>query len=39
VGMGVANVSEGDHVALLSRIPCLNCKYCDAGCWALGWSC
>ena len=27
-GMGVANVSEGDHVALLSRVPCLNCKYC-----------
>ena len=31
VGMGVANVSVGDHVALLSRVPCLNCEYCNAG--------
>ena len=31
VGEGVAEVSAGDRVALLSRAPCLECDHCKAG--------
>ncbi len=31
VGVGVSNIRTGDRVALLSRVPCLGCKCCEAG--------
>ena len=29
VGRGVENLNVGDHVAILSRVPCLHCDHCS----------